>query len=252
MHDLTSHEKIFLNDLYISKIIFFMSSAQILNSDATLERIKKLHFITKNSYIVPHGNYVNFYTNTVSQIVSRRLLHIPKDEFVYLFFGRIEKYKGVDLLINLFNKANIKGTRLLIAGNASDPSIKKSLQSINEKSIDIHIGFVPDDKVQVYMNAANVVVLPFRKITTSGSALLALSFGKPIICPQLGDLVEFPDDFTFFYNPQNSKNLLNTLVSVYKDRKNLGSKGRQALKYAQSISWQEAATKTQLVYNSLD
>ena len=49
-------------------------------------------------------------------------------------------------------------------------------------------GYVPHDDVPLYFAAADVVVLPFRKVTTSGSALLALSLGRPVVAPRLGAL----------------------------------------------------------------
>jgi glycosyltransferase involved in cell wall biosynthesis len=44
------------------------------------------------------------------------------------------------------------------------------------------------------MNAADVVVLPYRHVTTSGAALLAFSFGKPIIAPALPGFLELMHD----------------------------------------------------------
>ena len=43
--------------------------------------------------------------------------------------------------------------------------------------------FVPDGEVQHYLLAADAVVLPFKEILTSGSAMLALSFGRPVVAP---------------------------------------------------------------------
>jgi hypothetical protein len=47
----------------------------------------------------------------------------------------------------------------------------------------------------VYLGAANVVVLPYRDILNSGSALLALSLSRPILVPHLGAMEELKDDF---------------------------------------------------------
>jgi glycosyltransferase involved in cell wall biosynthesis len=49
---------------------------------------------------------------------------------------------------------------------------------------------VPDDDIQRYLRAADLVVLPFRDITNSGSALLALSFDRPVLVPALGAMGE--------------------------------------------------------------
>ena len=48
--------------------------------------------------------------------------------------------------------------------------------------------------------AADVVVLPFRRVTTSGSAMLALSHGRPLIVPDLPGLADLPDEAVLRYD----------------------------------------------------
>ena len=52
------------------------------------------------------------------------------------------------------------------------------------------LGAVPDDRMQVYLRAADAVVLPYRDVLTSGSAILAMTFGQPVIAPAIGCLPE--------------------------------------------------------------
>ena len=55
------------------------------------------------------------------------------------------------------------------------------------------------------MNASDVVVLPFRDILTSDSAILAMSFGKPVITPAIGCTLDIlKDSRNFPYNPSNN------------------------------------------------
>ncbi len=49
---------------------------------------------------------------------------------------------------------------------------------------------VPDDELQLYFNACDVVALPFRQVLNSGSLLLAMSFGCPIVAQRLGSIPE--------------------------------------------------------------
>jgi glycosyltransferase involved in cell wall biosynthesis len=57
----------------------------------------------------------------------------------------------------------------------------------------MRLEFVPDDELQLYFAAADLVVLPFEEILNSGSAILALSFNCPIYVPHSGALVELRD-----------------------------------------------------------
>jgi glycosyltransferase involved in cell wall biosynthesis len=74
---------------------------------------------------IPLGNYIDQYSNTTSQQESRDRLGIPKTNFVYLFLGRIEKYKGVEQLIKAFNDIKLKGLYILIVGQIYDPVLKE-------------------------------------------------------------------------------------------------------------------------------
>ncbi len=49
---------------------------------------------------------------------------------------------------------------------------------------------IPDDQMQVYLRAADAVVLPYRDVLSSGSAILAMTFGQPVIAPAIGCLPE--------------------------------------------------------------
>jgi beta-1,4-mannosyltransferase len=55
--------------------------------------------------------------------------------------------------------------------------------------------FVKKEDVSMFMQAADLVVLPYRSIFNSGSALLALSFNKPVLLPDLGAMGELKNDF---------------------------------------------------------
>ena len=44
--------------------------------------------------------------------------------------------------------------------------------------------------MQLFLNAADLVVLPYREVLNSGAALLALSFNKPVLTSDAGALPE--------------------------------------------------------------
>jgi glycosyltransferase involved in cell wall biosynthesis len=77
--------------------------------------------------------------------------------------------------------------RLLIAGHAHDAAYGAALQKLAEgdQRIRLDLTFVADEDIQYYMRAADVCVLPYRSGTTSGAALLAFSFGCPLIAPDV-------------------------------------------------------------------
>jgi glycosyltransferase involved in cell wall biosynthesis len=75
-----------------------------------------------------------------------------------------------------------------VAGRPQDAVYVARLATLatGDERVTLEPRFVPSEEVQIYLNAADIAVLPYRQITTSGAALLAFSFGLPVIAPAIG------------------------------------------------------------------
>ncbi len=150
---------------------------------------------TSKIYIVEHGSYQNWHPITDTRRSARKELGIQNDELVFLFFGMLRRYKGIGSLLNAYQKVSREthaNTRLIIAGDLQDHSVGKAIQRATSKdpSISTITNRVPDAEVARLFLACDAVVLPFTNMLTSGSAILALSFKKPVIAPNIGNLPE--------------------------------------------------------------
>lgn len=156
----------------------------------------------KKISIIFHGLYTN-YPNKVSKKYARIKLGIPLKKKVLLFFGRLERYKNILLLIKKFNNLS-NNYFLIIAGKANDQKLLNEVifKTKNNKNIKLYSRFIHNDKVQFFFNSCDIVVLPFKNILNSGSIMLALSFAKPVYCPNKGSLREL--------NKIIGKNIINT------------------------------------------
>ncbi len=141
-----------------------------------------------------HPNWIDCYPNTITREESRARLGVPAGEFLYVFIGRCRPYKGLEALIEAFPSAP-EPARLLIAGRFSPPQYFEDVKSLASRTsrVDLAPGSIPDDQMQRYLNAADCVVLPYRDVLTSGTALLALSFGRPVVAPDLGSMRDHID-----------------------------------------------------------
>lgn len=155
--------------------------------------------------IVPHPNYREDYPNTISREQARSKLGLPQNHTVFLFLGQIRPYKGVEDLLTTWSAANLPDATLLIAGKPLAVDLPALEKLADQPSVNANFSFVADDDLQVYFNACDLVVLPFKRILNSGSALLALSFDRPILVPSLGSLTELRDvagtQWAKFYPP---------------------------------------------------
>lgn len=116
-----------------------------------------------------------------------------KEDIVFLFFGLIRKYKGLDLLIEAFAllKASYPSVKLLITGEFYEP-VSPYLELIKkwnlEKDVYLENRYIPDEEVAPYFNACDCVVLPYRSATQSGILSMAYGFRKPVVVTNVGEL----------------------------------------------------------------
>ena len=207
--------------------------------------------------VIPHGSYNGYYLNTISCEDARKLLGVNDDCFIFLFFGMLRDYKGIKPLIQSFQEIQtIKPkTRLIIAGRPFNEIIKREIEetaACNEK-ISCFLRYVPDEEVQCFFNASDAIVLPYQNVLTSGAAVLALSFGKPVVLPGKGCIPELIDEETgFLYHDKISlrEALLRAIRCKSLSNNNMNKK---ALKIADDLQWGKLVEKYYLpLFSVLD
>ncbi len=169
-----------------------------MKSDAT----KKFGLSADKIIVAQDPPYHLYYPNQSSKETSRDFLNVNKDTFVFLFFGEIKPYKGLEILIDAFLQPGKQHCRLLIAGKSDNPRYLEQLvrRSRHQPDIVWHHKFIPDEEVQYYFNAADTVVLPFTRIDHSGTVDLSMSFKKPVITlktPAMHHLLRHQADLLF-------------------------------------------------------
>lgn len=143
--------------------------------------------------VVPHGHYLS-YPSGISAQQARQHLNIPDDAYVYLHFGAIRSYKGLDALFSAFRKVQHPKKWLLIAGDYQGMSGKGAWRDNlqmqwakrMEPRITLHLHTVPSDNIQTFFAASDALVLSHSRGLNSGVAVLGMTFGKLLIGPQLG------------------------------------------------------------------
>lgn len=140
--------------------------------------------------IIPHGHYRTCYPPAISQVAAKQHLGLDADKKVLLFIGMIKPYKNIDGLMQAFNEADLGDHQLVIAGKPDSTELRDELEALKGANTKLFLRFIPDSELNVYMSAADVVILPYTAILNSGALLLALSYNRPVIAPHMGAIID--------------------------------------------------------------
>lgn len=252
VHNVVPHERRTSNDFAVARDVARTAAAVIVHSRQTVEQMRVAGLRTERTTVVPHASYVGVYPAEIEAGDARAQLGIGADDFVVLFFGAVRRYKGVEDLVAAFTGLRLPHARLLVVGRCDDdPAFCDALERLAGDGVDMRLGYVDDRDVASYFAAADAVCLPFRSLTTSGSALLALSFGRPIVAPRIGSVADLPRDVGWLYDPDDPDGLANSLLEAAADPERRAASGRAALDYARSLTWEASAARTLDVYRSV-
>ena len=154
-------------------LIFFISDKVFVHSD----KIKKFLIWTRKIIYVELPKY-KFSSASFDA-------HIPGTEV--LFFGRLDSNKGVDLLAQIVEL--LPDVRFRICGELVDPSLKKTLEFLSEKTnVLVQEGRMEQRFLPTLFQSAKCAILPYSGATQSGIPYLARSLMTPVLVADVGDL----------------------------------------------------------------
>lgn len=165
-----------------------------------------------NSVTAVHPTYGTFCYKKMSKEQARDSLKLKEKEKVLLFFGFVKKYKGLKNLLYAIPmlKERYPEIKLLIVGEF-DQDREQYTNIINELQIENELivvdRFVPDEEVETYFAASDLIMLPYESATQSGIVQMAYGFEKPVVVTDVGGLPDVVKDHQTGYvvpanNPQ--------------------------------------------------
>ena len=214
VHDFRPHEqnKVFykewrMNIIY-KRIFNCINFSRLLltNSKAQLNELRK-QYPNKESFYAPFPSLIT--ENIIKG--NKNIAELSDIKNYILFFGRIEAYKGIELLSRAFLKSDLPGkTKLVIAG-------KGEYKGIITEDIILINRYIDDSEVaNLYKNAA-VIVYPYISATQSGVLSVAAYFGKPMIVSDVPFfLEELGMDYPLTFHMNDSDALSELLSNFYR------------------------------------
>ncbi len=198
VHNLKAHDDLHprLEAMFYRRFIPRVDGVISLSETAlkmALEKFGRLRFLP--TAIIRHGHYRNQYAQCPPD--ARSALGIDGDTRVILFFGEVRGYKNVDVLVRAFRHVQDERVLLLIAGRPKNAALGMAIakEAALDLRVRLELAYIDPARVGQYFGAADLVVLPYQQILNSGAALLALSFNRPVLVPDLGSMRELAADF---------------------------------------------------------
>ena len=186
-HNLTPHEGFPLSGILTRRFMEKRAQIIVVHGKDDGERARRWG---KKVVDLFHPIYDQYRPGASSRAEAREMLGLDEDRVVLLFFGLVRKYKGLDLLIKAMESLPENHVLLAVGENYGREDELEALSAPLGNRFIRHREFVPDSRVGLYFQAADIVVLPYVTATQSGVAQIALAFRKPMVVTDVGGLAE--------------------------------------------------------------
>lgn len=180
-------------DWFLARRVLWRGHAFIVMSEddyAFLRRALPWAHI-KGSYLPP---YDVFSRQPMPREEARAQLGLNNSDPVLLFFGFVRRYKGLRYLINALATVRKElPARLLIVGEfwEEERPYRDLIRQLGlQDVVQVYNSYIPNEELNRYFSAADVVVLPYLEATQSAVTQVALGFEKPIIATSVGGMAE--------------------------------------------------------------
>jgi len=221
-----------LLNLYMSK-----ASYTIIPTKKTQDKLMSYNLIS-NYQIIPTGIDVNSFNpnniNVEKKIEIRQKLNLSKDDFVFLYLGRISQEKSIEVLVESFNNLKNIHAKLIIVGDGLSLANLKEIAENNPNII--FVGKVSQEEVKYYYNIADCFLNASSSETQGLTYIEALASGLPVILKKdsvLDDLIIENENGLLF---ETSEQLIEKMQMVYYDKKIREILSKNAIKSVEKYS----------------
>lgn len=247
IHDVVSHvgEGNGVLD-FVPRILRRSADRIIVHGTYLKEQLQKSNYPRLNASIhVIHHGVLSIYKQWDDETIE-------VNEDTILFFGRLSRYKGLDILLEAHRLVlkRIPEVKLIIAGKGETLPIDV-IEDNQRQHLEIHHRFIPNNEVYRFFRRASIVVLSYTEASQSGVVPIAYSFGKPVVVTNVGSIPEVVKDGTsgFIVPPNDPVALADAIIKILKNDELRRDMGKNAQEIAKAeLSWAAIARQTVEVY----
>ena len=183
---------------------------------------KKLKVQETKIFTLSHPSFeVNILPKNQSKDKLKKLydLSLIPEKPVWLIFGNISGYKGIEELLISIDKLAID-PQVIVAGpiKKGNKELGKRLKKLTDSSSLVHLvdTLIPDEHVPYFFSSTDLCIFNYTHILSSGVTQLAQDFKKPILAPKKGCISELESDKNVFLF-ENTEQRDDLMVSKYQE-----------------------------------
>ena len=212
-------------------------------------------------HVIRHGVPVNLPRPSTAD--ARARCGIRPDATVLLSFGYLAKYKGLETLLDAFNRVAPErpNLELIVAGgpparSAGDAeAYRASLEARIAPGLRQHVrfvGHVPEADVGIWFATADLVVLTHAvPLAASGVLALAQGFGCAVVAPAIPPFLDSVTAKETLFRAGSDEDLARVLDSIVRDPSRIGPLTEASRRDGLRDSWQAVARQHHELYESL-
>lgn len=215
--------------------------------------------LTKNKLrtdleVISNGIDLKKYKKKLTPASAKKKLDLP-DKPLILFVGRLDKEKNINVLLDALSELDPKHEyHVVIAGKGKElNSLVEQAQELNLSSRITFTGFVPDDKLRLFYNAADIFVMPGIAELQSLVTMEAMATGLPVIGANAVALPHLIKNNRngYLFTPGDAKDLAKKLTKLLSDEKLREKMGEESLVLIQEHNMDTVIDRVLEVYRDL-
>lgn len=207
----------------------YVDSIVLLNHKDVPLVEKRYH---KPIVVIPHACFDYYFRHPESNKGLRNTIG---------FIGRIEPYKGLDLLIDAFQRLRTQDIKLLIAGSGDIESGLAERIKKNQR-IELTNRYIDDEEMQSFIEKADFFVLPYKRASQSGVIPMCFAGGKTVVATNVGALPEQVPEGTGILVSPDAEEIAKAVDFLLGHPALIEQYGRSAHSYASTqLTWSHSA-----------
>jgi glycosyltransferase involved in cell wall biosynthesis len=234
VHDVKMHlgENIFF--FVIQYFSIKLSTYLIILNSNDIEAAKRYGFLRDQICVIPHASFAYYQSNIPNSIAEKYIL----------FIGRIERYKGIELLLEAFKIIAISNIdiKLVIAGEGDLMEYYDKIKNFGNR-VQVINKWLSDEEVGSLVANCYFVVLPYKQASQSGIVALAFGFGKTLVATNVGALSEqIPENLGLVVSPEKHQ-FANAVLKLLDDASMLKEFEKKIPSYvADNLTWSQSVS----------